>query len=176
MSGSTEKVGADTGGAMDTDGIERRIGRLDGLSRGLVSPQASAARLRFSDLSVPITEITCKIRHARPLPGSLSAGLPGRASPGVGCSRRAADADHPQRVQAMAASAILLVADDRDSCASRSDIISDLGYPVGVASDGPTALERARRQPSGLALLDDKMPGINGVELNSRRPLGLPLV
>jgi CheY-like chemotaxis protein len=67
----------------------------------------------------------------------------------------------------MAASAILLVDDDRDSCASLSDIISDLGDPVGVAYDGPTALERARRQPYGLALLDCKMPGINGVELSS---------
>jgi DNA-binding response OmpR family regulator len=53
----------------------------------------------------------------------------------------------------MAASAILLVDDDRDCCASRLDIISDLGYPVGVAYDGPTALEQARRQSYGLALL-----------------------
>ncbi len=68
-------------------------------------------------------------------------------------------------VQAMAASAILLVDDDRDSCASLSDIISDLGYQVGVAYDGPSALELSRRQPYGLALLDYKMPGMNGVEL-----------
>jgi CheY-like chemotaxis protein len=67
----------------------------------------------------------------------------------------------------MAASASLLVADDRACRASLSDIISDLGYEVGVASDGPTALEQARRRPYGLALLDCKMPGINGVELSS---------
>jgi hypothetical protein len=53
----------------------------------------------------------------------------------------------------MAASASLLVADDRDRCASLSDITSDLGYQVGVADDGPTALGPARRQPSGLGLL-----------------------
>jgi CheY-like chemotaxis protein len=65
----------------------------------------------------------------------------------------------------MPVSAILLVDDDRDSCASLSDIISDLGYQVGVAYDGPTALELSRRQPYGLALLDYKMPGMDGVEL-----------
>jgi CheY-like chemotaxis protein len=33
----------------------------------------------------------------------------------------------------MATSAILLVDDDQDSCASLSDIISDLGYQVDMA-------------------------------------------
>jgi CheY-like chemotaxis protein len=65
----------------------------------------------------------------------------------------------------MAASAILLVDDDPDTCASLSDIISDLGYDVDVAYDGPTALERSRRHPYGLALLDYKMPGMDGLEL-----------
>jgi CheY-like chemotaxis protein len=65
----------------------------------------------------------------------------------------------------MAASAILLVDDDQDTCASLSDIISDLGYRVDVAYDGPAALELSRRHPYGLALLDYKMPGMDGVEL-----------
>jgi CheY-like chemotaxis protein len=37
----------------------------------------------------------------------------------------------------MAGSAILVVDDDQDTCASISDIISDLGYRVDVAYDGP---------------------------------------
>jgi two-component system, NtrC family, response regulator HydG len=65
----------------------------------------------------------------------------------------------------MPASAILLVDDDHDTCASLSDIISDLGYRVDVAHDGPAALDLSRRQPYGLALLDYKMPGMDGVEL-----------
>jgi CheY-like chemotaxis protein len=68
----------------------------------------------------------------------------------------------------MAAAAMLLVDDDRDSCASLSDIITDLGYQVAVAYDGPTALELSRRRPYGLALLDYKMPGMTGVELYGR--------
>jgi CheY-like chemotaxis protein len=52
----------------------------------------------------------------------------------------------------MAASAIVLVDDDRDTCASLSDIISDLGYQVGVAYDGPTALgNRSAVWPAGSA-------------------------
>jgi CheY-like chemotaxis protein len=65
----------------------------------------------------------------------------------------------------MAASTILVVDDDRDTCASLSDIISDLGYSVDVAYDGPAALELSRSHPYGLALLDYKMPGMDGVEL-----------
>jgi CheY-like chemotaxis protein len=66
------------------------------------------------------------------------------------------------------AAAILVVDDDHDTCASLSDIISDLGYRVDVANDGPTALDLSRRQPYGLALLDYKMPGMTGVELYGR--------
>jgi CheY-like chemotaxis protein len=63
----------------------------------------------------------------------------------------------------MAASPILVVDDDRDTCLS--DIISDLGYRVDVAYDGPAALDLSRRRPYGLALLDYRMPGMDGVEL-----------
>jgi CheY-like chemotaxis protein len=65
----------------------------------------------------------------------------------------------------MAASSILLVDDDRDACASMSDVITDLGYQVDVAYDGHSALQLCKRQSYGLALLDFKLPGMNGVEL-----------
>ena len=68
----------------------------------------------------------------------------------------------------MAATAILVVDDDQDTCASLSDIITDLGYRVDVAYDGPTALDLSRRRPYGLALLDYKMPGMTGVGLYGR--------
>jgi CheY-like chemotaxis protein len=69
----------------------------------------------------------------------------------------------------MAASAILLVDDDHDPCAILSDILSHLGYRVDGAYDGPTALERSRRHPYGLALLDYKMPGMDDLELYGHR-------
>jgi CheY-like chemotaxis protein len=65
----------------------------------------------------------------------------------------------------MVASAILLVDDDQDTCASLSDLISDLGYRVDVAYDGPAALDLSKRHGYGLALLDFKLPGMDGVEL-----------
>jgi CheY-like chemotaxis protein len=65
----------------------------------------------------------------------------------------------------MAVSTILVVDDDQDTCASLSDIITDLGYRVDVAYDGPAALDLSRRQTYGLAVLDYKMPGMDGVEL-----------
>jgi CheY-like chemotaxis protein len=65
----------------------------------------------------------------------------------------------------MATSSVLVVDDDRDTCASMSDIIADLGYLADVAHDGPAALELLKQQSYGLALLDYKMPGMSGVEL-----------
>jgi two-component system, NtrC family, response regulator HydG len=65
----------------------------------------------------------------------------------------------------MAASSILVVDDDPDTCACMSDVITDLGYQVDVAYDGPAALDLLKRQSYRLALLDYKMPGMNGVEL-----------
>lgn len=65
----------------------------------------------------------------------------------------------------MVATNILLVDDDQDACASMSDILLDLGYTVDVAYDGPGALELSGRNEYRLALLDYKMPGIDGLEV-----------
>ena len=60
---------------------------------------------------------------------------------------------------------ILVVDDDADTCRNLADILSDLGYRVDTAPDGPAALELVRRNPYDVALLDFKMPGMNGLEL-----------
>jgi DNA-binding response OmpR family regulator len=61
--------------------------------------------------------------------------------------------------------AILVVDDDVDTCRNLADILSDLGHRVDVAHDGPSALELVRRHNYDVALLDLKMPGIDGVTL-----------
>jgi CheY-like chemotaxis protein len=61
--------------------------------------------------------------------------------------------------------AILVVDDDVDTCRNLSDILTDLGYHVAVAHDGPAALELVRRRHYDLALLDLKMPGMDGLAL-----------
>jgi CheY-like chemotaxis protein len=60
---------------------------------------------------------------------------------------------------------ILLVDDDVDTCQNLSDILTDLGYRVDSAHDGPSALELVRKTPYDVALLDLKMPGMDGLEL-----------
>ena len=42
---------------------------------------------------------------------------------------------------------ILLVDDDEDICQNMTDILSDLGYQVDYALDGPSALEKVRKKP-----------------------------
>ena len=60
---------------------------------------------------------------------------------------------------------ILVVDDDVDTCDNLRDILTDVGYHVEVAHDGPSALELVRRRPYDLALLDLRMPGMDGVTL-----------
>jgi DNA-binding response OmpR family regulator len=61
--------------------------------------------------------------------------------------------------------AILVVDDDLDTCRNLSDILTDLGYRVDTAHDGLAALEMVRRSPYDVALLDLKMPGMDGLTL-----------
>lgn len=60
---------------------------------------------------------------------------------------------------------ILVVDDDPDTCRNLADIFTDLGYRVDTAPDGPTALSLVRENPYAVALLDFKMPGMDGLEL-----------
>lgn len=61
--------------------------------------------------------------------------------------------------------AVLVVDDDVDTCRNLSDILTDLGYAVDTAHDGPSALELVRNRPYDVALLDFKMPGMDGLTL-----------
>ena len=60
---------------------------------------------------------------------------------------------------------LLVVDDDEDTCHNLHDILTDLGYRVDTAHDGPAALELVRKNPYDVALLDFKMPGMDGLEL-----------
>jgi CheY-like chemotaxis protein len=68
----------------------------------------------------------------------------------------------------MAAQRILVVDDDRGTCAVLAKKLSSHGYEVDVAYDGKQALERVSQQAYDLALVDYRMPGMNGVELFER--------
>ncbi len=63
---------------------------------------------------------------------------------------------------------ILVVDDEPDICANLSDIFTDLGFHVDVACDGPSALKLVRQRPYDVALLDLRMPGMDGLELYRR--------
>ncbi|HVW38886.1 MAG TPA: response regulator [Pirellulales bacterium] len=69
---------------------------------------------------------------------------------------------------ANAAPRILVVDDEVDTCSNLSDILTDLGYQVDVAYDGLGALELVKQHAYDVALLDLKMPGMDGLELYRR--------
>ena len=79
------------------------------------------------------------------------------------------DMETSQAVESVATSSeILIVDDDRSSCEILAKILSLRGYHVDVAFDGATALELVQKKTYGLALIDYRMPGMDGVELYRR--------
>jgi CheY-like chemotaxis protein len=75
---------------------------------------------------------------------------------------------------------VLVVDDEEDACSNLSDILTDLGYRVDWACDGATALELVRQKPYDVALLDLRMPGMDGVtlyrEIKKLRPETMAIV
>jgi DNA-binding NtrC family response regulator len=63
---------------------------------------------------------------------------------------------------------VLVVDDDRDTCANLADILGEMNYHVDTAYDAATALELVERRRYDVALLDLKLPDIDGVELFRR--------
>ena len=60
---------------------------------------------------------------------------------------------------------LLVVDDDKDTCANLSDILTEFGYDVDVAYQGKEALELLEHNSYRMALLDYKLPCMTGVEL-----------
>jgi CheY-like chemotaxis protein len=63
------------------------------------------------------------------------------------------------------APAILVVDDDADIRCNVKDILDDLGYRADTAHDGPSALHMVKNHSYDVALLDFKMPGMDGATL-----------
>ena len=63
---------------------------------------------------------------------------------------------------------ILIVDDEPDTCANLSDILTDVGYRVDTAHDGLAALALVQQHHYDIALLDLRMPGMDGLELYRR--------
>lgn len=73
---------------------------------------------------------------------------------------------------------IALVDDDQNILASLSAALTDEGYAVETYADGTEALEGLGRRPADLAILDIKMPRMDGMELleKLRRRDSLPVI
>jgi len=65
-------------------------------------------------------------------------------------------------------SRLLIVDDDRDTCANFSDILGDLGFTVDFACRGQDALDLVKQRAYRLTLLDYKLPCMTGVQLFQR--------
>ena len=73
---------------------------------------------------------------------------------------------------------IALVDDDQNILASLSATLRDEGYSVDTYGDGVEALDGIARRPVDLAILDIKMPRMDGIELlgNLRKKNNLPVI
>jgi CheY-like chemotaxis protein len=63
---------------------------------------------------------------------------------------------------------ILIVDDHPDTADSMAKVIASWGHDTFVAYGGPTALQLARQHHPQVAILDLRMPGMDGFELAKR--------
>ena len=63
------------------------------------------------------------------------------------------------------AARVLVVDDDPGGAYGLARVLRQLGHPVETATDGPSAIEVARRQRPDVIFLDLRMPGMDGVEV-----------
>ena len=63
---------------------------------------------------------------------------------------------------------ILVVDDDADTRLDMADLFGEAGYAVDTAANGDQALLKAQKQSYDLALLDLRMPGMDGLTLCRR--------
>src|SRR5262245_64322368 len=69
---------------------------------------------------------------------------------------------------------VLVVDDDAVSCQLLGEVLQRDGLPVWWSTDAFEALERVRREPVDLAILDVRMPQMSGLELMRRLRERLP--
>jgi two-component system, OmpR family, alkaline phosphatase synthesis response regulator PhoP len=74
---------------------------------------------------------------------------------------------------------VLLVEDEPGLVLTLTDRLKSEGYEVGTASDGPSGLERATREPWDLLLLDVMLPGASGFDVCRdlrQRGIAVPII
>ena len=70
-----------------------------------------------------------------------------------------------KRIMPTPESRILIVDDEIDACHSLRDILEDVGYQVEIAQTAAGAMEQIRAHPFEMAILDLKLPDLDGVSL-----------
>ncbi len=63
---------------------------------------------------------------------------------------------------------ILVVDDNRDLAKNLKDILEEFGYGAAIAFTGAEAISLCPQRPFDLALLDYKLPDMDGLELRDR--------
>jgi len=71
---------------------------------------------------------------------------------------------------------ILAVDDERDAVENLREVLEHFGYVVHIATSGTEALNLAENNKYDVALLDFRMPGMNGLELASKLKVLLPSI
>ena len=65
-------------------------------------------------------------------------------------------------------SSVLVVDDSSGICQTMAMILRRKGFEVSCAPDGPAAVEKVREKPFDAVLLDIRLPGMDGVEVQRR--------
>jgi CheY-like chemotaxis protein len=69
---------------------------------------------------------------------------------------------------------VLVVDDDAGIRETMGDILKEMGVHATLARDGYEAIERAKREPVDLIMMDLRMPGIDGLQTSKKIRSFLP--
>jgi DNA-binding response OmpR family regulator len=148
----------------EMDGLEvlRRIRAIDTKAAVLILTAWGSDALELQARNLGVTDFLSKSLTLETIVASLQRGLTRPAKPSL-APKPSTEKTHAPSGMPEAAT-IVLVADTPQTSEQLSKFLSQRGYKVHVAQDGPTVLELAVRVRPKLIVMDMERPGLKGIE------------
>jgi DNA-binding response OmpR family regulator len=145
----------------EMDGLEvlKQIRAIDAKAAVMILTAWGSYTMELRARNLGVTDFLSKSLTFDTIVTSLQRGLTQPAQPPLAKEKVQAPSRAPEAVT------ILLVADTPQTSEQLSRFLSQKGYQVHVAKDGPTVLELAARVRPQLIVMDMDLPGLKGIDV-----------